>query len=62
MPPSPVVKRLSQVYLVHLCFVDILIPQFMTDNLINNILIKVGHLHVYFGMIEDHVKDDCWYI
>ena len=43
-------------------FVDILIPQFLTDSLVNSIIFKVGHLHVRFWTLHDCVRGDCWHL
>ena len=48
--------------LVHVCFVDILLPQFLTDSLFNSLLSKVGRLHVRFGTLNTRVRDDCWHL
>ena len=45
--------------LVHVCFVDILLPQFLTDGLINTLIFEVGHLHARFGMLGARGRDDC---
>ena len=45
------------VHVVHVYFVDILLPHFLMDILINSLIFKVGHLHVRFGMIDTLVRD-----
>ena len=47
---------------MHVYFVDILIPQFLKDGLVNTILLKLGHLYVHFVTFGDRVRDDCWHI
>ena len=43
-------------------FVDILLPHFLTDSLVNSLIFKVGHLHVCFWKLNDRFRDDCWHI
>ena len=50
------------VNLVHFCFVDILLPQFLADSLINTLNLNVGHLQVRFGLINALVRYYCWHI
>ena len=38
--------------LVHVCFVHILLTQFLMDGLINIILLEVGHLYVHYGQSQ----------
>ena len=48
--------------LVHICFINILLTQFLTDGLINIILFKVGHLCICLGTLGNRVRDDRWYL
>ena len=47
---------------MHICFVDILLPYFLMDGLVNNLIFEVGHLHIHFGMFGARVRYDCWNI
>ena len=44
--------------IVYVYFVDILLPQFLTDSLINIILFEVGHIHVIFETLDARIRDD----
>ena len=46
--------------IVNVCFVEIFLPQFLTNSLINTLIFEVGHLHDHFGMLDAGVTDDCW--
>ena len=48
--------------IVHVGFIHILIPQFLTDGLVNVIILEVGHLCIRLGMIDTCVRDDCWHL
>ena len=48
------------IYIVRVCFVDILIPHFLMGGLVNTPFFKVGRLQVHFGASETCVRDDCW--
>ena len=48
--------------ILHVCFVYILIPQFLTDSPVNSLLFEVGNLHVRFGTLGARGRDDFWNI
>ena len=50
------------VYLVHVGFIHILLPLFLTDGLFNVILLNVGCLCVHIGTLNAHVGDDFWHL
>ena len=41
---------------------NILLPQFLTDSLVNIILLKVCHFSIFLGTLSTCVRDDCWHI
>ena len=48
--------------IVHVCFADILLPQFLTSSLINSFLFEVGRLHFRFWTLGTRVRDDRWHL
>ena len=48
--------------IVHVCFVDILLPQFLMDILIDTLLFEVVHLCVCVGILKSYVRDDYWHL
>ena len=44
---------------MHVDLIHILIPLFLVDGLVNVLILEVGYLCIYLGMIEDRVRDDC---
>ena len=47
---------------VHVGFINIFLPQFLTDGIIDVLLFEVGHIYVSLGMIDTRVWDDYWHI
>ena len=47
---------------MHICFADILLPQFLTGIFFNALLFGVGRLHIRFGTLDAHVRADCWHL
>ena len=47
---------------MHVCFVEILLPQFLTNILANTLLFEVGHLHVRFGTLDTRIRDNFWHL
>ena len=47
-------------YLVHVGFIYIFLPQFLTDSLIDVLLFEVCHLYVSFGTLGASVRHDVW--
>ena len=47
---------------VHVGFIHIFIPQFLTDGIIDVIIFEIGHLYVSLGMLDTRVWDYCWHI
>ena len=45
--------------LVHVSFIQILLPQFLMYSLINMNFFGVGHFYVYLGTIGARVRDYC---
>ena len=40
-------------------FIHVLLPQFLTNGLVNVLLFELGLFSVSLGMIDAHVWDDC---
>ena len=47
---------------MHFCFVDTLIPQFLTDIPVNSLPLEIVHLHVRFGTLNSRIKDYWWHL
>ena len=45
---------------MHVSFIQILLPQFLMDSLVNILPFKLCHLSVRLGTLGTHVRDDCW--
>ena len=48
--------------LVPVSFIHILLPQFLTDGLVNVLLFEVGNFCVYLGTHNARVGGDCWHL
>ena len=44
---------------MHVSFIHILLPQFLTDSLVNILLFEVGYFCVHLGKLGAHVRDYC---
>ena len=47
---------------MHVSFICILLPRFLTDSLVNIIIFKVGHLFVRLGTLGACVRDYFWHL
>ena len=47
---------------MHVSFIRILLPKFLTDILVNIILFGVGRLCARIGALDNSGRDDCWHI
>ena len=47
---------------MHVCFVEILIPRFQTDSLVDTVLFEVDYIHARFGTFDARVRGDCWHL
>ena len=47
--------------ILHVGFIHIFLPQFLTDGLVNVLLLQVGHLCVSLGKLNTHARDHCWH-
>ena len=47
---------------MHVCFVDILLPRFLANILVNTLIFEVGHLHIHFGTLDVRVRGDCCHL
>ena len=48
--------------IVHVSFIHIILPHFLTDSLVNIIIFEVCHLSAHLGTLVGCVRDDCWHI
>ena len=48
--------------IVHVCFLHILLPQFLTDGLVNIIIFEVGRVYFRFGTLDARVRDGFWHL
>ena len=47
---------------MHVCFLDILIPRFQVESIVDTIIFKVDHIHARSGTFYARVRGDCWHI
>ena len=45
---------------MHVVFIHIFLPQFITDGLLDVLLFEVCHLSISLGVLNAHVWDDSW--
>ena len=50
------------IVLLHLSFIYILLPQFLTHSLTIIILFKVYHFYIHIGTLGDCAGNDCWHL
>ena len=44
---------------MNVCFVDIILPQFLTDIIVNTIILEVGYPHARFETLDELVRNYC---
>ena len=47
---------------MHVSFIHILLPRFLTDIIYNVLLIEVGNLSICLGTLSAFVRDDSWHL
>ena len=46
---------------MNVSFIHILLPQFLTDSLINILLFELGHICIHLGALSACFSDDFWH-